>query len=108
MFERIKTNLIVRWVSQFFGSAPDSIRSHLNLNELARVVVASLLSGGGAYEVVLALAESIPRWADPADVGLVTAGLVLVLEIWRRLGHGDATPPVPPPPSGPSLSTSVV
>lgn len=91
---KIKKFLIVRAVLNFLGEVPGAIRDHLNIGEIVRIVVASSLAGGGVYEAVRALAESIPQWVAPGDVGLVTAVFVLVIEVWRRLRQGKQAPTV--------------
>lgn len=100
MLDRIKTAVIVRSILAFLGSAPDAIRGHLNVSELIRIAVATVLAGGGVYEVVRSLAASIEQWVAPGDAGLATAAFVLVLEIWRRLKQGDRVVDVPPEDSG--------
>ena len=89
MIDRIKALVIVRSILSFLGTAPDALKDHLNVAELIRIAVTTVLAGGGAYEVFRALAGSIDQWVAPGDVGLVTAICVLVLEVWRRLRQGD-------------------
>jgi hypothetical protein len=96
MLTRLKTAIIVKQILAFLGTAPDALRGHLNLTELVRIVVATVLAGGGAYEVVRSLAANIAQWVAPGDVGLATAAFVLIIEVWRRLNHGDTVVDVEP------------
>lgn len=93
MFDRIKRAILARQIADFLGAVPGAIRSHLNTAELARIAAAALLSGGGVWGVLEALAKSLPQWVAPADVGLATGGFILLLEVARRLGHGDEVEP---------------
>jgi cobalamin synthase len=79
-----------RAVRQFFAAVPGSLRNHLNFEELARIAVTALTAGGGMFgvlEAVLRQAQAI--FPAPADAALATALLTLILEVSRRLQHGD-------------------
>lgn len=93
MFSRLKRAVVARQIADFLGAVPGAIRNHLNTAELARIVAAALLSGGGIWGALEALAKSLPEWVAPADVGFATGIFILILEIGRRLGHGDEVEP---------------
>jgi hypothetical protein len=100
MLKRIKTNIIVANIIGFLGAAPGAVKQYLNVNELVRIVVAVIVSGGTAYQAVAALASNVPDWVAPEWTGVATAVFVLVLEAWRRLGQGKTTLQLPPAPNG--------
>lgn len=109
MFEKLKVRAVLAYLSGFFAAAPKAVRNHLNLDELARIVVTAVMGGATAYEVLGALARNIPAWVAPADVALATGIALTLVEVARRLGHGpEVPPPTAPPPDGPSAPSSAV
>ena len=86
----------------FLAAVPGSIKHHLNTEELARITIAAVTTGGGFYgflQAVVASASSL--FLSPNDAALAVAILTLVLETHRRLGHGNLH--VGPPADGNAL-----
>ena len=93
----------MNWVSGkfclFFRAVPGSIKNHLNMQELARILAASLTTGCGLFGTLEAVAAQVgvifPASADAALAALV---LTILLETHRRLGHGEelVRPPARP------------
>lgn len=105
LLARIRRRL-VDLVVGFVGPGPDSLRGHLNLGELLKVVAAAALAGYGLPEVLAAVLADLPRIVAPDHLALATAILTAILETVRRLRQGR-TPPPPPPPSPPPASPAV-
>ena len=81
----------------FFGQVPGSVMNHLNIEELARITVASLCAGAGMYGVIHSVvlsADSI--FPAPCDAALAATLLTMILEASRRLGHGADSEGNPP------------
>ena len=80
-------------IRQFLGSVPGAIRGHLNALELIRVVVTALVAGGGVAGVLQALLAAVGTvFIGPGDAAVATTVITLVLEVVRRLGHGQPVP----------------
>lgn len=99
MFDRAKAALLTRAVASFLGEVPGAIRNHVNVQELARVAVAALLAGGGAWGVAAAVATHLPQIVTPDDLVLATAAVTALSELRRRLGQGAPVPTLPTPPA---------
>lgn len=80
---------ILLHVDGFLGAVPGAIAGHLNLAEVQRIAVATLLSGAGVAAIVPALLASVGTVIAPQDVAMVTAAITLVSEVRRRLPHGS-------------------
>src|SRR4051794_28890756 len=85
-------------VRDFAGTAPNSLKNHLNREELARVTITSLGAGGGLFgllqAIVLGAGVIFPA---PTDAALAAAVLTVILEVIRRLRHGAHQEPFPVP-----------
>jgi hypothetical protein len=93
---------VLRATRNFMSAVPGSIKHHLNMEELARITVASVTTGGGFFGFLQAVVTSASTlFLSPTDAALVVAILTLVLETHRRLGHG--TLHVGPPADGAEL-----
>ncbi len=78
-----------RSVRDLFRAVPNSLKYHLNQEELIRIAIASLGAGGGLFgllhAIVLNLGSIFPA---PGDAGLAAVMLTTILDVLRRLGHG--------------------
>ncbi|MGE3820973.1 MAG: hypothetical protein AB7I30_16295 [Isosphaeraceae bacterium] len=75
--------------ARYLAEAPRSLRNHLNTEELIRVVLAALSTGGGIFGILLAIVATAGSiFPSPADAGLAAAVLTAIIETRRRLGHG--------------------
>jgi hypothetical protein len=76
----------------FLGAAPNSLKHHLNKEELARVTLTSLGAGSGIYGLLQAIVLSAGLiFPAPIDAALAATILAAILEVLRRLDHGDGT-----------------
>jgi hypothetical protein len=76
-------------IREFFGPAPGALQDHLNSVELSRITITALATGGG----ILALLEAIllnvgTIFPAPADAAVAAVFVALIIEAFRRLGHG--------------------
>lgn len=79
-----------RAFQQFFAAVPGSLRDHLNFEELARIAITALTAGGGVFGLLEAVLSQAPAvFPAPADAALAAALLTLILDVCRRLQHGD-------------------
>jgi hypothetical protein len=77
-------------IARFFAAAPGAIKNHLNTAELIRIAVTTLTAGGGIFSLLKAVEINAGQiFPSPADAGLATAVLTLILEVFRRLDHGQ-------------------
>lgn len=90
ILKRIGLKVAARAVADFVGPVPGAIKNHVNVEELARVAITALTSGGGLFGLLSAVALGagtiFPAAGDSALAGVV---LTAILEILRRLNHGD-------------------
>ena len=78
------------YVVKFAKEAPRSLKGHLNLDELTRVAVASFIAGGGAFGFLDSVVRNIGViFPAPADAALAVMLITLILDVARRLQHGD-------------------
>lgn len=85
--------LVITLIEDFFAPASGSLKNHLNVSELVRVLITSVLSGGGVLGFLGALLPSLGLiFPIPQDAALATGVLTAVSEIIRRLSHGAAPP----------------
>jgi hypothetical protein len=76
--------------SNFFAEVPGAIKGHLNIVELIRIAVMALAAGGGIFGLLQAIELNVGQiFPAPADAGLASAVLTLLLEVLRRLGQGQ-------------------
>lgn len=74
----------------FFTEVPGSLQGYLNRRELLRVLFLALAAGGGMTTILSNLRDSLNTvLVNPNDVGFVSAVIVAVIEIQRRLQHGQ-------------------
>lgn len=74
----------------FFAAAPGSIQGYVNGKELMRVVFLALAAGGGANAILAAVRDSASVVvSNPQDVAWVSAVLVAIVEMQRRLKQGQ-------------------
>jgi len=82
--------------SAFIEAVPNSIRGHLNSEELIRAVIVALTSGGGVFGLLNAIAYRAGEiFPSPADAALAVAVFSLITESRRRLDHGVDPPRLP-------------
>jgi hypothetical protein len=80
-------------IRDFLGPAANSLKNHLNARELIRVVVTALVAGGGVAGVLQALLAAVGTvFIGPGDAAVATTVITLVLEVVRRLDHGQPVP----------------
>jgi hypothetical protein len=83
-------------IRKFLEAVPGSIKHHLNIEELARVSIASLAAGGGFFGILQAVVTSASTvFLSPGDAALAVGILTLIIEVHRRLGHGVAPETAP-------------
>lgn len=83
-------------LKKYFAEVPGSIRGFLNVNELVRVLMTSIVSGGGVLAVLQALAASAGTIFPAAqDAALAALLLTSLLEVTRRLQQGVSLHDVP-------------
>jgi hypothetical protein len=77
-------------IADFFGEVPGALKNHLTASELFRIAVMALAAGGGMFGALQAVVVYVgPIFPAPADAGLASAVLTLILEVLRRLGHAQ-------------------
>lgn len=80
-------------LGRFFATAPGAIQKHLNVEELTRIVIASVTAGGGLFAILQAvMLHTGTIFPSPPDAALAAAVLTTIVEVHRRLGHGEAPP----------------
>ncbi|GAC1475461.1 MAG: hypothetical protein NVSMB9_28060 [Isosphaeraceae bacterium] len=95
MLTPLALNIFAR-VKRFFRVVPGAIKNHLNVEELRRISLTSLLAGGGIFGVLQAVLQNTSSIVPaPQDAALAGAMLTVLLEVYRRLGQGE-DPPRPP------------
>ena len=83
-------------VVRFWAEAPGSVKNHLNTDELARIVIASLTAGSGLFGLVQAIASNVGTiFPASGDAALAMIVLSMILESRRRLGQGRELAPDP-------------
>jgi hypothetical protein len=82
---------IASGITSFLAAAPGAIQGHLNTGELLRIVGSSLVTGG-ASAVLPAILASVGQVVAPGDAALATGLATVVVEVYRRLGHGTPAP----------------
>jgi hypothetical protein len=79
-------------IRKFLAAAPGSIKHHLNIQELVRISIAALTTGGGFFGILQAVVTSASTvFLSPGDAALAVGILTVIIEVHRRLGHGVAT-----------------
>jgi hypothetical protein len=110
MTRRKKRWKLPPWL-RWFGPAVDSVKGHVNAHELHRSFFLAVATGGGIDGFLLAIQRDLPRWIDRDSVAIGGAILTLILEVRRRLGHGQEIlgqgPFRPPEPSHPHVEQLV-
>lgn len=79
---------LVALIKSLLAEAPGALAGHLNVAEIQRIVLTTLLSSGGVAAILPALLASIGTIVAPQDVALATAAVTIVAEVRRRLGQG--------------------
>jgi hypothetical protein len=88
---------------KFAGPVRGALKDHLNWGELVRVVITALAAGGGLVPVLQSLQVHVDQVAtDTTTAGVLTAALVAIIEVVRRLHHEDAPSPMT---AGPAPTT---
>ncbi|MCA1685771.1 MAG: hypothetical protein LC745_07235 [Planctomycetia bacterium] len=81
-------------VCRFWAAVPGSLKNHLNTEELARIMIASLTAGGGLFGLVQAMTLHVGAiFPASGDAALATVVLTMILEAHRRLGQGHEPAP---------------
>ncbi len=87
---------MLKLIKRFFAAVADGTKGFLNVEELTRSIVTALGSGS-----VLALALTVVQamlahvaliFPDPTVGALATTVLTLVVDLLRRLNHGEPAP----------------
>lgn len=95
-------------IKDFFGAVRGGLKNVVNAEEIFRSIVASFGAGGlvGLAITILTavLAHAAVIFPNPAVAALATTVITLVVDLLRRLSHGDepAPEPVPSPNPGPA------
>ena len=83
-------------IDQFLAAVPGALKDHLNAEELARISIAALTAGGGLYGVLQAVTLHVGTiFPAPSDAAFAAAVLTLIMEAYRRLGHGEVSADTP-------------
>jgi hypothetical protein len=83
--------ILLETVRRFFAAVPGSVANHLNTEELIRIALTALTAGGGVLGLFEAVLGSVAVvFPAPADAALAAALLTVILEVCRRLRHGEA------------------
>lgn len=90
LFSRLKIASLVALIMRFVGPVPGAIAGHVNVPELVRCLVTSVMSGGVTVASLWAVGAQYPSYLSPADVPLAAATITFLGELFRRLGHGTA------------------
>ena len=81
-------------VRHFFAAVPGSLMDHLNSEELIRIAITALTAGGGVLGIFEGVLGGVARvFPAPADAALAAALLTAILEVCRRLRHGEELVP---------------
>jgi hypothetical protein len=75
----------------FFAAAPGAIQGHLNVAEIKRIALTTVMTSGAAA-IVPALLASVTTIVAPQDAALAAAVVTIGREVYRRLGHGTTLP----------------
>src|SRR5262249_21177905 len=90
-------------VSGFFAEVPGAIKGHLNIVEPIRIAVMALAAGGGIFGLLQAIELNVGQiFPAPADAGLASAVLTLLLDVPRRPAQGPHAPSPGRPKCAPS------
>src|SRR4051794_28877150 len=92
MLDRLQASLLTRYLVGLvkkLGPVPKALAGHLNVQELLRIAVTAVVSGGGAAAILPAVLAHIDLVVAAPDVAVVTAGIAFLVEVVRRLQHGD-------------------
>jgi hypothetical protein len=80
---------LARSVCDFFRAAPNSLKNHLNQDELIRVAITSVGAGGGLFGLLQAIVMNLGMiFPAPGDAALAAVILTAILDVLRRLDHG--------------------
>lgn len=82
-------------IGRYLGEAGMSVRGYVNVTELVRVVVVATVAGGGILGALSAIEKDLPAIVSPDNVALMSAVVVLIEELIRRLRHGSPLVPGP-------------
>lgn len=85
---KLLARLLAR-LARALGPHPQSIKGHVNVEELFRALLTAIFAGGGVQGFLALLAPALPAiFPAPHDAALAGAVLTLILELRRRLNHG--------------------
>jgi hypothetical protein len=77
-------------ILNFFKEVPGSIKGYLNSQELIRILFLTLAAGGGMEMMLSSLRASMNQlMVNPQNAAWVSAVIVALMEINRRLKQGD-------------------
>jgi hypothetical protein len=77
-------------ILNFFKEVPGSIKGYLNSQELIRILFLTLAAGGGMEMMLSSLRASMNQLlVNPQNAAWVSAVIVALMEINRRLKQGD-------------------
>jgi hypothetical protein len=77
-------------ILEFFEAVPGCLANHLNAQELFRIIVAALSTGGGVFAVLQGILVAVGVvFPAPSDAAFAAVVLTTILEAHRRLGHGQ-------------------
>jgi hypothetical protein len=77
-------------IINFFKEVPGSIKGYLNSQELIRILFLTLAAGGGMEMMLSSLRASMNQLlVNPQNAAWVSAVIVALMEINRRLKQGD-------------------
>lgn len=86
-------NEMIKSLKAYFKAAPGSIKGYVNTNELIRVMFFAIAAGSGSSVILSTLNQSLNTiLVRPEDVAISSAVLVAIIEIQRRLQHGQVLP----------------
>ena len=80
---------LLAYVLAYLGPVDRAIRDHLNVREIVRIIIVTIVAGGGTAGVVSAVKDDLPAIVQPGDVVLAASVLTVIEEVRRRLNHGD-------------------
>jgi hypothetical protein len=77
-------------ILNYFKEVPGSIKGYLNSQELIRILFLTLAAGGGMEMMLSSLRASMNQLlVNPQNAAWVSAVIVALMEINRRLKQGD-------------------
>jgi hypothetical protein len=91
-----RTRALAKKSVRYIEEVPGSLKGHLNREELVRVSLTAVTAGGGLFGLLQAISLSAGTiFPAPTDAALAAAVLTAILEVLRRLGHGNESARTP-------------